>query len=60
MKKQILINTLAAMVISVGAYQTALADEIAPTHQACCSTIFTSAVCCGNSCSSGWFNCSAT
>lgn len=60
MKKRHLINMLALMVISLGAYETAYADDIIDSRQACCSTVFTSVVCCGTSCTSGWFNCSAT
>jgi hypothetical protein len=58
MKRRLLINLAALVVVGVGGVRTLQAEDAGP--RACCTTVFTSAVCCGDACESGWFNCSAT
>ncbi|HXT15251.1 MAG TPA: hypothetical protein VN706_06450 [Gemmatimonadaceae bacterium] len=56
--KRMIINAVATLVVVGGGAARLMAQsEILPP--ACCHTVFTSATCCGDTCESGWFNCSA-
>lgn len=56
--KRTIINVVATIVVVAGGAGRLMGqDAILPP--ACCHAVFTSVTCCGDTCQSGWFNCSA-
>lgn len=59
MLKNAIVSAIALVVIGTGSVEALHAQALQPPL-ACCHTLFTKDVCCGNACTSGFFTCSAS